>query len=480
MTKISFESFNLNPNILESITKLGYEEPSNVQGKVIPLIFKGKDIIVKSETGSGKTAAFGIPICQNVSIEEINPQALILTPTRELAIQVKEDISNIGRFQKIRCAAIFGKQPITVQIRDLKQRVHVVVGTPGRVLDHIERGTLDLSSIKYLVVDEADKMFNMGFIEEVENILKKLPKNRISLLFSATMAPEIEELCNNFMNNPEKIEIIKENTSEDKIEQYYYTIENNKKFNLLLQILYLEKPETILVFSNTKEGVDTLASRLKDLEYPCKSIHGGMEQKDRISTMKEFKRGEFPILIATDVAARGIHIDDISHVINYDIPLEKESYVHRIGRTGRAGREGKAITFVTPYEYRFLQEIENFIEYKIEEKSLPSKEESDKEQESYEEKLLKKVELKEDKSEVLSSDITKIYINSGKKKKLRPGDIVGAITSIEGVEAGDIGIIDILDYVSYVDILGGKGTYVLKRLQTTPIKGKILKVEKAK
>lgn len=476
----SFDSFNIKSNILEAIKKLGFEKPSDVQEKVIPLMMSGKDVIVKSETGSGKTASYGIPICQEIIIEEKRPQALVLTPTRELAMQVKEDISNIGRFDKIRCEAIYGKQPITVQIRELKQRIHVVVGTPGRVQDHIDRGTIDLSGIKYLVIDEADKMFNMGFIDQVEEVLKKLPRNRVTALFSATMDYEIEVLTKNYMNKPVNVDISDDKLIVDIIEQHFYRASLNGKFNLLLNVLYTENPDSMILFCNTKEAVDDLTSELNALGYPCRSIHGGMEQKDRISAMKAFKRGEFPILAATDVAARGIHIDDITHIVNYDVPMEKESYVHRIGRTGRAGRAGTAISLVFPWEFKYLQQIEEYIGLKIEEKYAPNQEEAEKGKDIFEKKIMSKPKLKEDKSENLNSDITKIYINSGKKKKLRPGDIVGAITSIEGVEAGNIGIIDILDYISYVEILGGKGEMVLKELQHTPIKGKLVKVERAK
>ncbi|MDV3426139.1 MAG: DEAD/DEAH box helicase, partial [Bacillota bacterium] len=367
MGNISFGSFEINSNILEAIEKLGFKKPSEVQEKVIPLILAGKDVIVKSETGSGKTASYGIPICQKIIIEEKKPQALILTPTRELAIQVKEDISNIGRFDKIRCEAIYGKQPMSLQIRELKQRIHVVAGTPGRIQDHITRGTIDLSEIKYLVIDEADKMFNMGFIDQVEDILKKLPRNRVTALFSATMDYEIETLIENYMVNPVNVDISDENLTVDKIEQHYYRASLNEKFSLLLKVLYKENPDSLILFCNTKEAVDDLTLKLKDLGYPVRSIHGGMEQKDRISAMKAFKRGEFPILAATDVASRGIDIEDISHIINYDVPMEKESYVHRIGRTGRAGRGGTAISLVFSWEFKFLQQIEEYIGLKIEE-----------------------------------------------------------------------------------------------------------------
>ncbi len=475
----NFNEFKLSTELLKSLDKLGYENPSQVQEKVIPLALEDKDIIVKSETGSGKTAAFAIPLCEKIEIEQKKPQVLVLTPTRELAVQVKEDMSNIGRFKKIRCAAIFGKQPMNVQINELKQRIHVIVGTPGRTLDHIDKGNLNLEGIKYLIIDEADEMLNMGFIDQVEAILDKLPKNRVTMLFSATMDEEIENLCNKHMVNPIKIEIQSKKVTTEKIKQFYYEIEEDKKFNLLNKIIYTEIPESCIIFCSTKEGVNTLFQKMQSRDYSCIALHGGMEQKDRLAAIKKFKRGEFHFMIATDVAARGIHIEDITHVINYNIPMEKESYVHRIGRTGRAGSEGTAITFVNPKEYRFLSEIESYIGYSIPRRELPSKEEVEQGKELFKEKMKFKPKPKQDKSAELNREITKIYIGAGKKKKIRVGDIVGAITSIEGISMEDIGIIDIQDICSYVDIFGKKGKIVLEALQRKTIKGKKVKVQKA-
>lgn len=479
MNELKFKNLGLKDEILESLDKLGYETPTEVQKKVIPYILEGRDVIVKSQTGSGKTAAFGIPVCEKIELENKKPQVLILTPTRELAVQVRDEISNIGRYKRLRCAAVFGKQPMIVQIRELKQRVHAVIGTPGRVFDHIERGTLDLEDIKYLIIDEADKMLNMGFIEQVESIIKVLPKNRVTMLFSATIPEKLEALCNQYMQVPIKIEIEHENKASEKIIQYYYEVEENSKFKLLKKVIYTEKPDYAMIFLNTKEGVDTLTASMKKEGFSTIALHGGMEQKDRLDTMKSFKRGEFSFLVATDVAARGIDIEDITHVINYDLPLELESYVHRIGRTGRAGHNGVAITFVTPYQGRFLNEIENFIGYKIAIKEVPGDVESEEGRELYNKKAKLIPKSKIDKGTKLNKDIVKIYINAGKKKKMRPGDIVGAITNIEGVDVADIGIIDIQDNISYVDILGNKGELVLKELEKGTIKGKKVKVEKA-
>lgn len=479
MKRISFRELGLSEEILKALEKLGYENPSEVQEKAIPFVFEGKDIVVKSKTGSGKTAAFGIPICEKAEIEERKPIALVLTPTRELALQVKEDISNIGRFKKIRSIAVFGKQPMEEQKIELKQRVHVVVGTPGRTMDHIERENVDFSKLKYLVIDEADKMLNMGFIDQVKDIIKKLPRDRITMLFSATMSEEIENICNKYMMSPINIDIKSEELAIEKIQQVYYEIEEEKKFSLLNKVIYIERPDSCIIFCATKEEVDNVFRKMKEKGYSALAIHGGMEQKDRLDTMAQFKRGATQFLIATDVASRGIHIEDITHVINYDISKEMESYVHRIGRTGRAGNKGKAITFVSPRELYSLGRIEEYIGYKIPKEELPTEEEVEQGKKIFKEKIKIKPKVKKDKSNELNKEIMKLHLNAGKKKKIRPGDVVGAIISIEGITADDIGIINVQDNFTYVDILDKKGKFVLEQLQNVTIKGKKVRVQRA-
>ncbi len=475
----TFKSFNISEDIIKTIEKIGYKEPTEVQGKVIPLALQDRDIIVKSKTGSGKTAAFGIPLCQKLEIERNKPQALVLTPTRELCVQVKEEIGNIGRFKRIRAAAIFGKQPFNNQAKELKQRIHVVVGTPGRTLDHLERGTLDADEIRYLIIDEADEMLNMGFIEQVEAIINRLPKERITMLFSATMSEKIQALSESYMIEPITVEINPETLTVEKISEVIYEVEEEDKFKLLNDIIYMENPDSCILFCRTKDNVDRLARRLQDRGYSCKGLHGGMLQNDRLEIIKSFKNGEFTFLVATDVAARGIDVEDVTHIINYDIPLEKESYVHRIGRTGRAGKEGKAITLLTPFENKFLKEIEDYIGYELFKEKEPSKAEVEAAKLHFNEKIKPKPKARRDKNLELNKGITKIYINAGKKKKIRPGDIVGAITSIEGITSEDIGIIDVQENISYVDIHEGKGAEVIKALKEITIKGKIVKVQKA-
>jgi len=479
MSKGSFTDYPLSAEIMKSLEGLGYQTPTDVQEKVIPFALEKRDLAVKAQTGSGKTAAFGIPICEMVEWEENKPQALLLTPTRELAEQVKVDITNIGRLKRIKATAVYGKQPFARQQAELKQKCHVVVGTPGRVLDHIERETLDVGRLKFLVIDEADEMLNMGFIKQVEAIISKLPTDRVTLLFSATLPKDVENLCHRYMKNPLSIEVEANEELTVQTGHSLFTVREEDKFDLLKDVTIVDNPDSCIIFCRTKERVDTVYEGLARLAYSCNKIHGGMEQDDRFAVMNQFRRGEFRYLIATDVAARGIDIENITHVINYDLPLEKEGYVHRTGRTGRAGRAGKAITFVTPYEGKFLAGIEDYIGFTIPEIEPPSKMEVAEKKAAFEERANSRPTIKQNKSEQLSKDILKLYFNGGKKKKIRAVDFVGTITKIEGVTAEDIGIITIQDNVSYVDILNGKGLHVLRALKDTTIKGKLLKVHQA-
>ncbi len=473
-----FSEYGLSEEMLKSIAKLGYENPTSVQEQVIPAVHAHKDIIVKSQTGSGKTAAFAIPICENLELEIKNPQVLVLVPTRELAVQVKEEFSYLGRFKKIRCAAVFGKQSMEAQKKELRQRVHVIVGTPGRTFDHIERKTVNLEEVKYLVIDEADKMLDMGFIDQVEAIIKELPRNRVTMLFSATMPEEIEKICSKYMRNPEKIEIISEEASTVKIHQHYYEVEEINKWNLFKRVIYVEKPESCIIFCNTREKVEDVLTKMQRERFYCEALHGGMEQRDRLDVIARFKKGEFHFLVATDVAARGIHVDNITHIVNYEVPMEQESYVHRIGRTGRVGNEGTALTLASPREMKFLRAIEEYVNYKIPQQDLPLDEAVEQGREDFEIKIKSRPAFKESKTDNLNRDITRIRINAGKKQKMRPGDIVGAITSISGVSVDDIGIIDVQDTCSYVEIFGINGSMILKRLQEINIKGKVHTVRK--
>ncbi|WP_338470627.1 DEAD/DEAH box helicase [Niallia sp. XMNu-256] len=476
----NFQDYDLSPEITKALQALNYLSPTDVQAKVIPTALKSKDLIVVSQTGSGKTAAYGIPLCEKVVWEENKPQCLILTPTRELAAQVREDLTNIGRFKRVKVTALFGKQSFAKQKLELKQKTHIVVGTPGRVLDHIEKGTFPIEEIKYLIIDEADEMLNMGFIDQVEAIIQKLPTDRVTSVFSATMPDEVKKLCQTYMNSPFEIEIEASGRTVDRIDHALLMTKDEEKYALLKDVTTVENPDSCIIFCRTQERVDDVMEQLDLDEYPCDKLHGGMYQEDRFAVMDDFKRGVFRYLVATDVAARGIDVEDVSLVINYDIPLEKESYVHRTGRTGRAGKSGMAITFMTPFEERYLKEIEEYIGFQLPRMEKPSIEEVERMSAAFHEKLNEKPELKETKSAALNKGIMKLYFNGGKKKKLRALDFVGTIAKIEGVSADDIGIITIEENASFVEILNGKGPVVLNAMKHTTIKGKKLKVYQAK
>ena len=479
MSKKSFEDYQLSNDIKRALAVLKYETPTEVQNEVIPLALENQDLVVKSQTGSGKTASFGIPICEMVKWEEKKPQALILTPTRELAVQVREDITNIGRLKRIKAMAIYGKEPFTKQKEELKQKNHVVVGTPGRVLDHIERGTLVLDQVKYLIIDEADEMLNMGFIDDVETIIKELPLDRVTMVFSATLPEDVENLCHEYMKNPINIEIAATAITTDSIEHQLIEVNEGDKISLLKSVTIVENPESCIIFCRTKENVDTVYTELERSQYSCEKIHGGLEQEERFAVMDGFKMGNFRYLVATDVAARGIDIDNVTLVINYDTPMEKESYVHRTGRTGRAGNKGKAITFATPYEEKFIKAIEKYIGFEIPLREAPTNQEVAKGTAAFEEKMSGRRIVKNNKTARINQDIIKLHFSGGKKKKIRAVDFVGTIAKIPGVTADDIGIITIHDNMSYVDILNGKGSLVLQAMENATIKGKKLKVSKA-
>ncbi|MCK6076768.1 DEAD/DEAH box helicase [Paenibacillus silvae] len=480
MIKPHFKDYGLSDEIVRALDSLGYEQPTEVQTQVIPVALEKQDLVVKSQTGSGKTAAYGIPICELVDWNENKPQALILTPTRELALQVNEDITNIGRFKRIKATALYGQSPFHIQKAELKQRTHVAVGTPGRVLDHIERGTLPLERIAYLVIDEADEMLNMGFIETVQAIIHALPQDRTTMLFSATFPEDVAKLSRQYMNTPVEIEIKASGLTTATIEHAVIHTSEVNKTAMLQDLFIMENPDSCIVFCRTQENVDKLFRVMADLDYPVDRIHGGMEQDERIEVMNAFRRGQFRYLVATDVAARGIDIMNITHVINYDIPLEKESYVHRTGRTGRAGQTGRAFTLVTPKDSRRLAEIEAYIGFEIPVVKAASEEEVDRHREAFEQRLRIVPERKKDKREQLNQQIMKLNFNGGKKKKLRAVDFVGTIAKIEGVSADDIGIITILDNVTDVEILNGKGPLVLEVMQHTTIKRMQLKVRKGR
>ncbi|UOQ48950.1 DEAD/DEAH box helicase [Gracilibacillus caseinilyticus] len=478
MENSTFQQFSLSNEIEKALDVLKYTEPTDVQNEVIPRALENQDLIVHSQTGSGKTAAFAIPICEKVAWEDNSPQALVLAPTRELAAQVREDITNIGRFKRIKALALYGREPFTFQKEELKQKTHVVVGTPGRIMDHIRQGTLQLDQVKYLVIDEADEMLKMGFIDEVEAIIQQVPSERVTMLYSATIPQAIEQLCEQYMDNPSKIKIKTEMTTK-MIQHDLYEVKQSEKLSLLKDVTTVENPDSCIIFCNTQEHVDEVSTELQESGYTCEQIHGGLEQDRRFSVMEGFKTGQFRYLVATDVAARGIDVDNVSLVINFDVPIKKDSYVHRTGRTGRAGKQGQAITFADRYEEKYVASIERYIGFVIERKEAPSTKEVSELKPAFMEKMAAPRIVKNNKTARINQDIMKLHFNGGKKKKIRAMDLVGTISNIPNVTADDIGIITIKDNWSYVDILNGKGSLVLEAMEHTTVKGKKLKVSKA-
>ncbi|MFO8069126.1 MAG: DEAD/DEAH box helicase [Alkalibacterium sp.] len=480
MNKQSFETFGISPEIVKALTSLRYFNPTAVQEAVIPLALEKQDIIVESQTGSGKTVAFGIPLCEQADWEENKPQALILVPTRELALQVKDDIMNIGRLKRIKVTAVFGKSSFKTQKSELKQKSHIVVGTPGRILEHLKEGTLVVDKISSLVLDEADEMLNMGFIDQVEDIIDYLPNERQTMLFSATMPPKIEQLASFYMSPDRafvKMEASAENTPN--ILHSYINVEEASKEKLLLDLLTIENPDACIIFCNTKDTVDAVETYLNKAGLPIDKLHGGMDQDDRLDVMDEFRSGQLRYLVATDVAARGIDIDNVTHVINYDVPFEKESYTHRTGRTGRAGKTGLALTMVSSSDQRRWEEVRDYAfedSQELTEVFAPNERSVTRAKAAFEKKIQARVAPKIARNKELNKDITKIYFNGGKKKKLRAFDFVGTLTSIKDVSAEDIGIITIQENVTYIEILNGKGPYVISEMQDRTIKGKTARI----
>lgn len=472
-----FNTYGFEKDIVKAIDTLGYIQPTKVQEQLFPVILNNEDAIVKSQTGSGKTAAFAVPILNQLQWDIRTPQVLVLVPTRELALQVKDEMFNLGRYKRLNTQAIFGKMSFEGQRKQLAQRTHAVVGTPGRVLDHLQQNTLDVSNIKYVVIDEADEMFTMGFEEEMHQILQQLPSNRVNILLSATLDEHIEKLCSRYMEKPTYIEVTSERNVFDLIHQDAYEADN--KDELLQAILINENPESAIVFCNMQETVNHVASEILFDTKVARKLHGGMDQKDRIKVITDFKLGYFRYLIATDVAARGLDIEKVELIVNYDVPTDVQTYVHRIGRTGRIDHEGKAITLFEPQQRKQIKSFEDELQTIIQMQTPLHMEDVEDKRQIYEQTLQQKRKLIKEKSLAFNNDIMKLHINAGKKTKMRAGDIVGAITSIEGIHAEDIGVIAIVDVSTFVEILNGKGQKVFDALQNLPIKGRIRNVSKA-
>ncbi len=372
----NFSELNISESTQRSLSKMGFEEATPIQEGTVRFGMEGRDIIGQAQTGTGKTAAFGIPIIEKIDVRNPAVQALIIAPTRELAIQVSEEVYRIGADKRARILSVYGGQEIGRQIRALRNNPQIVVGTPGRILDHIKRKTLKLDGVQTLVLDEADEMLNMGFIEDINTILASVPAERQTLLFSATMPGPIRKIAETFMKNPEIVKIKSKEMTVENIEQFFVKSQEREKFDILTRILNVHQPELAIVFGRTKRRVDELSHALSIRGYIAEGIHGDLTQAKRMSVLRQFKDNKIDILVATDVAARGLDISGVTHVYNFDIPQDPESYVHRIGRTGRAGKSGVAVTFVTPREMGYLRIVEETTKKRMTPLNPPSSDEA--------------------------------------------------------------------------------------------------------
>ncbi len=542
MKTLKFQELGLLPEILRAVEEMGFEEATPIQTQAIGVIKEGKDVLGQSQTGTGKTAAFGIPCLENINPEDKNLQALILCPTRELAIQVSEELRKLSKYKNdIRVLPIYGGQPIDRQIMALKKSPQVVIGTPGRIMDHMKRHTLKLDKLKMIILDEADEMLDMGFREDIEIILQKTPENRQTILFSATMPKGILELTKNYQKNPVNIKVVRKELTVPNIDQAYFEVKEYNKLEALCRILDMYNPELSVIFCNTKKRVDELVEHLQGRGYFAEGLHGDLKQQQRDVVMKKFRNKTLEILVATDVAARGIDVENIDIVFNYDLPQDEEYYIHRIGRTGRAGRSGKAYTFVVGKEIYKLKDIMRYTKAKVERQKLPTatdieelriknfvekvknsiaeghltkyinivesmmvedytaldiasalmkmnlyKEEEEIiefDDEPYEEKERKSKKQKFNKSSYKrdsNKEMVRIFLSIGKNDNVRTKDIVGALANETGIPGSEIGSIDIYNEFTFVDIPENQLRSVLKKTKNFKIRGNKVSVERAK
>lgn len=531
MEHLRFEDMNISNEICRAVLDMGFEEATPIQSQAIPVILEGKDIIGQSQTGTGKTAAFGIPLLERINPEDRRLQALILCPTRELAIQVSEEFRKLLKYKdNIRVLPIYGGQPIDRQIAALRKGTQVVIGTPGRVMDHMRRRTIKAETVQMMVLDEADEMLDMGFREDIETILVKIPEEPQTLLFSATLSPEILDITKRFQKNPEFIKIVRKELTVPNIEQYYFDVKEKTKLDALCRIIDVYDPKLAMVFCNTKKRVDDLVEMLQGRGYFAEGLHGDLKQAQRDKVMQKFRNGTIEILVATDVAARGIDVDDIDVVFNYDVPQDEEYYVHRIGRTGRAGKAGKAFTFCVGKEIYKLRDIMRYTKTKIQQQKLPTLSDVEEMKTNiYLEKIKGIIEeghltkyihlvdrlmeedytsidiaaalLKDHLSDVNADDIdalddinlggtelyggegekmVRLFINAGKKSKIRAKDIVGAIANEAGIPGKTLGEIAIFDEYTFVDVPNEFVRDILHGMKHAKIKGKRVHIEIAK
>ena len=525
----AFGDIKLSKQVIQALSEMGFEEPSPIQKEAIPLALEEVDIIGQAQTGTGKTAAFAIPIAEKVNPKFLGVQALIVTPTRELAIQVAEEIAKIGKYRHVKPLPIYGGQPIDRQIRALRMGYQVVVGTPGRLLDHLNRGTLRLQYVKMVVLDEADEMLDMGFIEDIESILKDVPtEGRQVMLFSATMPQGIRKLAQTYMNNPRAVTVSRDELTVPQIDQVFYEARESIKADALCRIIDIEDIGQGIIFCRTKRGVDELVVALEARGYSSDGLHGDLSQQQRDRVMKRFRDGKSELLVATDVAARGLDINNVTHVINFDIPQDPVSYVHRIGRTGRVGRKGQAITLISPKEYRQLRLIENLIKTRIRRQELPSLADiSERQAENLKNQLIKliqnnrlgnyraivgdlfeeydsvdvaaaalkfavegaNIEERVDDQQLgeihfgstgAATGMVRFFLNIGRIQQIRPQDMIRWIADESGVSGNIIGMINIYDKFTFVEVPEEYASRFLSCMHQNMFKGRRVSVEPAK
>ena len=533
---MKFDELELFPAVMRGIKEMGFEEATPIQSKAIPVLMEGKDVIGQAQTGTGKTAAFGIPVLQKVDPSSKKTQAVILSPTRELAIQVADELRKLSKYMHgIKVLPVYGGQEITKQIRSLKGGCQIIVGTPGRIMDHLRRKTIRCEQVNTIILDEADEMLDMGFREDIETILEYIPGEHQTVLFSATMPKPILEITRKYQHDAVTIKIVKKELTVPSIEQYYYDAKRRDKVDMLTRLLDYYNPKLSLIFCNTKRCVDELTKELSDRGYFAEGLHGDMKQAQRDRVMKNFRTGKTEILIATDVAARGIDVDDVEAVFNYDLPQDEEYYVHRIGRTGRAGRNGISFSFVFGKEMRKMRDIERYTKTKLVKHDIPSVADVEEKKvstffnqvkevveaghltkqiqwlenfcsESESEygvvdiaaALLKIALGDEEKQEIVeepsrtrkegrsksrdtgaSEGMIRLFINVGRNQRVQAKDILGAIAGEAGIPGKLVGTIDIYDKYTFVEVPKQNAKKVLEKMKDIKIKGNKINIERA-
>ncbi len=515
---IQFEDLNLSQTVLKAVGDLGFEEPTPIQKMAIPPALEGRDLIGQAQTGTGKTASFGIPVIEREPAGR-SPYALIVEPTRELAMQVTAELQSLAKYRRRSILTVYGGSSMERQVRELRAGTNIVIGTPGRIIDHVTRRTMDLSRVAVVVLDEADEMLDMGFLPDIEKILELTPPTRQTLLFSATMPPEIVKIAKRHLRDPLRISVNVKDIVAPKISQVFYEVRQQDKPEVLARLLDVESPERTLVFCHTKREVDEVAARLAQLGYDAGALHGDFTQSHREDVMSRFRKGRIDILVATDVAGRGIDIENISHVINYSIPQDPEGYIHRIGRTGRAGRAGIAVTFVTPREYRQLQLIERIARTKLSRREIPTASEVKKARQRIIREDLSRAldegrhrtylglvqemaaagdphhiaaaalaiafgsgevsELERSRQPAGKQGMTRLFLTVGQKDRVQTAELLKTIAAEAGIPGRSVGRIDIRENFSFVEVHADIADQVVTALNRVVIRGRRLAAKKA-